>query len=88
MRALTAEVTDLRAAIGVLESRCVLRPGEVAAPGEVVGGPRRQSRRPMRGYGSAGQRFSKTRAPGYTADAAGGGRGGPGGGTPFYHRGR
>lgn len=61
MRVLDAEVTDLRAAIGVLESRCALRPGEVAAPGDVVGGPRRQSRRPMRGYASAGQRFSKTR---------------------------
>ncbi|WP_341276703.1 hypothetical protein [Mycobacterium lacus] len=61
MRALTAEVTDVRAAIGVLESRCALRPGEVAAPADVVGGPRRQSRRPVRGYASAAQRFSKTR---------------------------
>lgn len=61
MRALDAEVTDLRAAIGVLESRCALRPGEVAAPGEVVGGPPRQSRRRVRGYASAGQRFGKTR---------------------------
>ncbi len=61
MRALSAEITDLRAAIGVLESRCALRPGEVAAPGDAVGGPRRQSRRPVRGYASAGQRFSKTR---------------------------
>jgi IS605 OrfB family transposase len=61
MRSLDAEVTDLRAAIGVLESRCALRPGEVAAPGEVVGGPRRRSRRPVRGYASAGQRFCKTR---------------------------
>ncbi len=60
-RALHAEVTDLRAAIGVLQSRCALRPGEVAAPGQVVGGPRRQSRRPVCGYASAGQRFSKTR---------------------------
>jgi IS605 OrfB family transposase len=61
MRALTGEITDLRAAISVLESRCALRPGEVAAPGDVVGGPRRQSRRPVRGYASVGQRFCKTR---------------------------
>lgn len=45
MRALTAEVTDVRTAIGVLEQRCALRPGEVAAPADVVGGPRRHSRR-------------------------------------------
>lgn len=61
MRALTAEVTDVRTAIGVLEQRCALRPGEVAAPADVVGGPRRHSRRPVRGYASAAQRFSKTR---------------------------
>lgn len=61
IRALVAEVTDLRAAIGVLESRCALRPGEVAGPANVVGGPRRGSRRPVRGYASAAQRFSKTR---------------------------
>ena len=44
MRALDAEVTDLRAAITVLESRCALRPGEVGAPvddaeDELAGGP-------------------------------------------------
>ncbi|MGV0071161.1 hypothetical protein ACRU44_25870 [Mycobacterium colombiense] len=62
MRALAAEVTDLRAAITVLESRCALRPGEVTAPKpEATGGPRRRSRRPVRGYADAGQRFSKTR---------------------------
>lgn len=62
MRALTAEVTDLRAAIAVLESRCALPPGEVAAPDpDVSGGPRRRSRRPVRGYRSAAERFSKTR---------------------------
>lgn len=62
MRALEAEVTDLRAAIAVLEQRCALRPGETCAPAEdAAGGPRRRSRRPVRGYGSAGQRFAKTR---------------------------
>ncbi|MCA2247523.1 hypothetical protein JF729_06895 [Mycobacterium intracellulare] len=63
MRALDAEVTDLRAAIAVLESRCALRPGEVTAPDTDIaaGGPRRSSRRPVSGYGSAGQRFCKTR---------------------------
>jgi hypothetical protein len=61
MRVLGAHVTDLQAAIAVLEARCALRPGETAAPGEVAGGPRRQSRRLVRGYASAGQRFAKTR---------------------------
>ena len=58
MRALTAQVADLRSAITVLEQRCVLRPSEVSAP---AGGPRRRSRRPVRGYASAAQRFAKTR---------------------------
>lgn len=62
MRALSAEVTDLRAAIAVLESRCALRPGEVAAPNpDGAGSPRLRSRRPVCGYASAPQRFSKTR---------------------------
>ncbi|PBA68690.1 hypothetical protein, partial [Mycobacterium avium] len=62
MRALAAEVTDLRAAITVLESRCALRSGEVAAPNpDAAGGPRRRCRRPVRGYADAGQRFAKTR---------------------------
>lgn len=61
MRALDAEVTDLQAAIVVLESRCALRPGEVGAPDrDVAGGPRR-SRRAVRGYRSSAERFSKTR---------------------------
>jgi IS605 OrfB family transposase len=63
MRALSAQITDLRAAITVLEARCALRPGEVSAPphGDAAGGPRRQSRRSVRGYASAAQRFSKSR---------------------------
>lgn len=62
MRALDAEVTDLRAAITVLKSRCALRPGEVAAPDrDVACGPRRRSRRAVRGYRTAAERFSKTR---------------------------
>ena len=63
MRALAAQVTDLRAAITVLKARCVLRPGEVSArPHEdAAGGPRRRDRRPVRGYATAAQRFSKTR---------------------------
>ncbi|QNJ89943.1 hypothetical protein HZU40_00325 (plasmid) [Mycolicibacterium fluoranthenivorans] len=62
MRALNAESTDLRAAIAVLEQRCALRPGQTCAPAQdAAGGPRRRSRRPVRGYASAGQRFSKTR---------------------------
>ncbi|SLH41847.1 hypothetical protein [Mycobacteroides abscessus] len=62
MRALTANVTDLRSAIAVLERRCVLRPNEVAAPDpDVAGGPRRRSRRPVSGYRSTAERFAKTR---------------------------
>lgn len=62
MRALAAEVADLGAAVAVLESRCALRPGEVAAPNpDTAGGPRQRSRRPVRGYADAGQRFAKTR---------------------------
>ncbi len=62
MRALTAQVADLRSAIAVLERRCALRPGETSAPAQdAQGGPRRQSRRSVRGYASAAQRFSKTR---------------------------
>ena len=63
VRALTAQVTDLGAAITVLEARCPLRPGEVSAPPDedAAGGRQRQSRRPCRGYATAAQRFSKTR---------------------------
>ena len=62
LRGLGAEVADLRAAVTVLEARCALRPGEVAASAqESSGGPRRRSRRPIRGYADAAQRFAKTR---------------------------
>ena len=88
MRALTAQVTDLRSAIAVLERRCALRPGEISAPAQdAAGGPRRQSRRPVRGYASAAQRFSKTRRRGATR-AAGRRRGGLGGRVPVDHHGR
>jgi hypothetical protein len=63
MRALRAQVTDLRSAITVLEQRCALRPREVFVPPDedAAGGPRRRSHRPVRGYSSKAQRFSKTR---------------------------
>jgi hypothetical protein len=61
MRALAAHVTDLRAAITLMEARCALRPGQSAEPGEAAGEPRRRSRRPVCGYRDAAQRFSKTR---------------------------
>jgi IS605 OrfB family transposase len=58
MRGLGAHVSDLRAAVEVLEQRCALRPGELApADGAGRGG---RSRRP-RGYRSAAERFCKTR---------------------------
>jgi hypothetical protein len=61
MRALAAHVSDLRAAVQVLAARCALRPGAVAAPvRDVAGGPRRRSRRPVRGYRGAAERFTKT----------------------------
>ncbi|MBU8820447.1 transposase [Mycolicibacterium goodii] len=63
MRALAAHVMDLRSAVAVLDARCALRPGEVTAPDTAMaaGGPRRSSRRPVRGYATAAQRFAKTR---------------------------
>ena len=58
MRGLAAQVADLRAAVEVLEQRCVLRPGELAP----LRGPNyRRSRRRRRGYRSPAERFSKTR---------------------------
>ncbi|WP_319452661.1 MULTISPECIES: hypothetical protein [unclassified Mycobacterium] len=48
MRALGAQVADLEQAVGVLEQRCALRPGE-------------QGTGRRRGYRSAGERFAKTR---------------------------
>ena len=63
LRVLAAQVTDLRAAITVLEARCAVRPGEVSAPPDedAAGGRRQRDRRPSRGYATAAQRFSKTR---------------------------
>lgn len=62
MRGLDAHVKDLRAAVGVLERRCALRPGEsVALDADVSGGPRRRSRRAVVGYRSTSERFAKTR---------------------------
>ncbi|WP_142386881.1 hypothetical protein [Mycobacterium hubeiense] len=63
MRALAAHVAELRSAVTSLEQRCALRPGEVSVPcpDDVAGGPRKSSRRPVSGYATAAQRFSKTR---------------------------
>jgi hypothetical protein len=58
MRALASHVGDLRAAVGVLEARCALRPGEREPVDDNEAGRRRRRRR---GYGSAGERFAKTR---------------------------
>lgn len=58
MRALGAHVGDLQSAIGVLEQRCALRPGETATEDPAASGGRR---RVKRGYATAGERFSKTR---------------------------
>jgi hypothetical protein len=60
MRGLAAQVADLRAAVAVLEQRCVLRPGELA-PLEDGDNGRGRSRRRRRGYRSAAERFGKTR---------------------------
>jgi IS605 OrfB family transposase len=59
MRGLVAQVADLRAAVQVLEARCVLRPGELApvADCDTLGRPRRRPR----GYRNAAERFAKTR---------------------------
>jgi len=59
MRGLAAQVAGLRAAVEVLEQRCVLRPGELAPVGDTDTYGR--SRRRCRGYRSAAERFSKTR---------------------------
>jgi IS605 OrfB family transposase len=63
MRGLAAHVTDLRAAAGVVEARCALRPGELEPvdDNEAAGRLGRRSRRRRRGYRSAGERFAKTR---------------------------
>ena len=62
MRALAAHVADLGAAVQVLAARCALRPGELAPPDDAVeAGCRRGRSRRLRGYRSAGERFTKTR---------------------------
>jgi hypothetical protein len=57
VRGLAAHVADLRAALEVLEQRCVLRPGQPAP----VHGAQTSGRSGRRGYRSAAQRFAKTR---------------------------
>jgi hypothetical protein len=62
MRGLAAHVADLRAAIEVLEARCVLRPGEPAPANDGdERGRSTRSRHRRRGYRNAGERFAKTR---------------------------
>jgi hypothetical protein len=61
MRALVAQVADLRAAVGVLEARCALRPGELAPVDDDEQQARRRRSRRRRGYRSGGERFAKTR---------------------------
>jgi hypothetical protein len=64
MRGLAAHLTNLRAAIDVLESRCALRPGEREPVDDDhdagAGGGGGRSRR-RRGYRNAAERFAKTR---------------------------
>ncbi len=60
MRGLAAHVADLRAAAGVLQARCALRPGQLTpTEADDTGGQRRSRRR--RGYRSVAERFAKTR---------------------------
>lgn len=62
MRALAAHVSDLGAAVAVLQARCALRPGELdPAAGDDSVGDRRGGRRRPRGYRTAAERFVKTR---------------------------
>ena len=56
MRGLVAHIADLQAAVGVLEARCALRPGELEPVDDQAAGRRRR-----RGYRSAAERFAKTR---------------------------
>ena len=58
LRGLAAHIGGLREAIGVLEVRCALRPGQTAPRSEAAAGGRD---RPGRGYRSAAERFVKTR---------------------------
>ena len=62
IRALSAQVAELRSAIAVLQARCALRAGELSPPSaDTASEPRRGSRGPVRGYSTAAERFSKTR---------------------------
>ncbi len=62
MRALAAQVADLRAAVDVLEARCALRPGEVEPADHRQQLSRREgARRRPHGYRDAGERFAKSR---------------------------
>jgi hypothetical protein len=61
MRSLAANAADLRAAIEVLESRCALRPGQVADPDTSRDPDVSISGRRRRGYRKAAERFAKTR---------------------------
>jgi hypothetical protein len=60
MRGLAAHAANLRTAIGALEARCALRPGELAPVEVDESGAARRGRRP-RGYRSRAERFAKTR---------------------------
>ena len=60
MRGLAAQVADLRAAVQVLQARCVLGPGELA-PVEDPETRRRSRRRRRRRFRNAAERFTKTR---------------------------
>jgi hypothetical protein len=59
MRGLAAHAANLRQAVGVLEQRCELPPGEV--PRSATGQVSSQHPRRRRGYSSPGERFAKTR---------------------------
>ena len=59
MPGLAAQLEDLRAAVEMLEQRCALRPGELAAVEDTdIHG---RSRRRRGGYRNAAERFTKTR---------------------------
>ena len=60
MRGLAAQVADLRAAVQVLQTRCALRPGELA-PQDLDGADMQRRGRRWRGYRNKAERFAKTR---------------------------
>ena len=59
MRGFAAHVSELRAAVEVLEERCALRPGQLAPVENTATHGRARRRR--RGYRNAAERFTKTR---------------------------